>query len=149
MQTVPLGGGGSIPRPLLDASRHGRSLVAVGIATLGLLIAPATAVHADPLTTLRAKIGQASWYGGEFAKRRTANGERFDPSGMTGAHRTLPLGTMVRVTNLRNGRSVLVRITDRGPFRRGREIDLSYGAARALGMAQRGVAQVKIERLDS
>jgi rare lipoprotein A len=105
--------------------------------------------HADPLSPPRAKVGQASWYGHEFAKRRTASGERFDPTKMTGAHRTLPLGTVVRVTNLRNGRSVLVKITDRGPYRRRREIDLSYGAARELGMLQRGVTPVRIERLDS
>jgi rare lipoprotein A len=95
------------------------------------------------------RIGEASWYGQEFASRLTASGERFDPHGFTGAHRTLPLGSKVLVTNLHNGRSVLVTITDRGPFRCHREIDLSYGAARALGMVRRGIARVSIEPTDS
>src|SRR5262245_32137955 len=76
----------------------------------------------------------ASYYGKELAGRRTASGERFNPSAMTAAHRTLPFGTRVRVTNTHNGRSVIVRINDRGPFVKGRSIDLSSGAARAIGM---------------
>jgi rare lipoprotein A (peptidoglycan hydrolase) len=94
-------------------------------------------------------IGRASWYGHEFASRRTASGARFDPSRLTGAHRTLPLGARVRVTNLHNGRSVLVTINDRGPFIAKRDIDLSLGAARAIGMVERGIARVRIELLDS
>jgi rare lipoprotein A len=94
-------------------------------------------------------VGHASWYGEEFARRPTANGERFDPSKLTCAHRTLPFGSKVRVTNLRNGRSVMVVITDRGPYARRREIDLSYGAARALGMVRRGVERVLIELVES
>ena len=78
-----------------------------------------------------AQSGGASWYG---SGRQTANGERFNPNGMTAAHRTLPFGTRVRVENKRNGRSVVVRINDRGPFVRGRIIDLAKGSARALGM---------------
>jgi rare lipoprotein A len=93
--------------------------------------------------------GHASWYGDEFADRPTASGERYDPAKLTGAHRTLPLGTRVRVTNLLNGRSVFVVINDRGPYTGRREIDLSYGAARALGMVQRGVARVRIELIES
>jgi rare lipoprotein A len=85
--------------------------------------------------------GLASWYGWESG-RRTAMGTRFDPHRLTAAHRTLPLPTRVRVTNLRNGRSVEVLVNDRGPFRRGRLIDLSYGAARAIGI--RGVAPVEV-----
>src|SRR5438270_13680731 len=76
----------------------------------------------------------ATYYGQEFAGRRTASGEKFNPSGLTAAHRTLPFGTQVRVTNSRNGRSIIVRINDRGPFVKGRAIDLSSGAARAIGM---------------
>jgi rare lipoprotein A len=79
---------------------------------------------------------------------RTASGERFDPDGMTAAHRTLPFGTRLRVTNRANGRSVIVRINDRGPFTRGRSLDLSRGAAKALGMVERGVATLHISRLD-
>ena len=85
----------------------------------------------------------ATYYGKEFAGRRTASGERFDPGAMTAAHRTLPFGTKVRVTNSRNGRSVIVRINDRGPFVKGRSIDLSSGAARAIGMG--ASANVRIE----
>ena len=93
--------------------------------------------------------GRASWYGHEFARRKTASGEVFDPHDLTGAHRTLPLGTRVRVTNLHNGRSVLVKINDRGPYYRRRDIDLSLGAARVLGMVRRGIARVRIELVES
>ncbi len=91
--------------------------------------------------------GIASWYGYDFAGNRTASGKRYNPEGMTAAHRSLPFGTRVRVTNTRNGRSVVVSITDRGPYIRGRIIDLSLGAARVLGMMGSGVAPVKIEVL--
>ena len=87
----------------------------------------------------------ASYYGHEFAGRRTASGERFNPGAMTAAHRTLPFGTRVRVTNSRNGRSVTVRINDRGPHAKGRAIDLSHGAARAIGMG--GTGNVRLEVL--
>jgi rare lipoprotein A len=113
----------------------------------GLLSRPVPCL-ADP-TPETPQVGQASWYGEEFARRRTASGEQFDPQGITGAHRTLPLGSRVRVTNLHNGRSVLVTINDRGPYRYRRAIDLSYGAARILGMVRRGVAQVRIELVES
>lgn len=89
--------------------------------------------------------GMASWYGPGFHGRRTASGERFNSGAMTAAHRNLPFGTQVRVTNLNNGRSVVVRINDRGPFIRGRVIDLSAEAARAIGMLRPGVAPVRIE----
>ncbi|OKH33894.1 hypothetical protein NIES2101_39500 [Calothrix sp. HK-06] len=91
--------------------------------------------------------GIASFYGYDGSGNRTASGQRFNPEHMTAAHRHLPFGTRVRVTNTRNGRSVVVRINDRGPFIRGRVIDLSYGAARVIGMLGRGVAPVKIEVL--
>ena len=94
------------------------------------------------------EIGLASWYGPGFHGRRSANGERFDANGLSAAHRTLGLGTRVRVTNLANGRSVVLRITDRGPYVRGRIIDLSYGAARRLGIVRRGLARVRVEPLD-
>ena len=93
------------------------------------------------------KQGMASWYGNGFSGRRTANGETFNPGQLTAAHRTLPFGTKVRVTNLRNGRSVVVRINDRGPHARGRVIDLSTGAARLIGVLQSGLAPVAIEVL--
>lgn len=93
------------------------------------------------------EYGVASWYGREFHGRLTSSGERFNMYAMTAAHRRLPFGTLVRVTCLRTGASVVVRINDRGPFVRGRSIDLSYGAAAALGIVDRGVAEVRIEVL--
>lgn len=144
MQTVPRGAGGAIPRPLFHARTSTSWAIVVAVASLVLWVHPARAETAQwPV------IGHASWYGEEFARRPTASGERYDPSKLTGAHRTLPLGSKVRVTNLLNGRSVLVRINDRGPFMRRREIDLSYEAARALGMVRRGVARVRIEPAES
>jgi rare lipoprotein A len=91
--------------------------------------------------------GMASWYGPGFHGRRTASGERFNSNGLTAAHRHLPFGTKVRVTNAINGRSIVVRINDRGPFSRGRIIDLSAGAAKAIGVFQRGTAPVRVEVL--
>lgn len=89
--------------------------------------------------------GVASYYGKRFHGRLTANGERFNMNAMTAAHKTLPFGTKVRVTNARNGRSVVVRINDRGPFVRGRTIDLSKSAAQKIGMIGSGHAKVKLE----
>ena len=91
--------------------------------------------------------GEASYYGPGFAGRPTANGERFNPAELTAAHRTLPFGTKVKVTNERNGRSVIVRINDRGPYAHNRVIDLSKGAAEKIGMLSSGTAQVKIEQV--
>jgi rare lipoprotein A len=92
--------------------------------------------------------GVASWYGPGFHGRRTASGEIFNQQAMTAAHRHLPFGTQVRVTNLNNGRQVVVRINDRGPFSRNRTIDLSAGAATTLGMTYSGLARVKLEVFD-
>lgn len=97
---------------------------------------------------LAVKTGQASWYGPGFYGRRTANGERLRTGTMTAAHPYLPFGTKVRVTNLWNGRSSVVRINDRGPFHGGRVIDLAHGAASALGLVSSGVAKVKLEVLE-
>lgn len=91
--------------------------------------------------------GKASWYGREQNGHLTANGERFNMYALTAAHRTLHMNTRVRVINLRNGRSVIVRINDRGPYSRGRIIDLSYAAARLLGMLEAGVVPVRLEVL--
>lgn len=91
--------------------------------------------------------GQASWYGPGFYGGRTASGEVLRPGTLTAAHRTLPFGTKVRVTNLWNGRSAVVRINDRGPFSGGRVIDLAPGAATQLGVVASGIAQVKLEVL--
>jgi rare lipoprotein A len=91
--------------------------------------------------------GQASWYGPGFYGGRTANGEVLRPGTLTAAHRTLAFGTMVRVTNLWNGRTAVVRINDRGPFHGNRVIDLAHGAARELGLVASGTANVKLEVL--
>jgi len=109
----------------------------------------ATAPDATPETSdEHVGDGQASFYGDELAGNPTASGERFDPAKLTAAHRTLPLGSRVRVTNMRNGESVVVRINDRGPFHGRRIIDLSKAAARQLGMLQQGTARVRIELLN-
>ena len=94
-----------------------------------------------------AYTGQASWYGPGFYGNRTANGEVFRPGTYTAAHRSLPFGTRVKVTNLNNGRSAVVRINDRGPFTGGRIIDLAHGAATDLGVTSSGLATVRLEVL--
>jgi rare lipoprotein A len=93
------------------------------------------------------EVGVASWYGQEFHGRPTSSREVFNMNDMTAAHRTLPFGTHIMVTNLENDRSVVVRINDRGPFVRGRVIDLSYAAARVLGLIGPGTARVRLEIL--
>ena len=105
------------------------------------LLAAALAVAATPLAleTASAQCGSASWYA---LTSRTASGERMNPAAMTAAHRTLPFGTRVKVTNQHNGRSVIVRINDRGPFVKGRIIDLSKAAAGKLGFISRGHTNV-------
>ena len=92
--------------------------------------------------------GMASYYGSEFAGSRTANGERFDPAAMTAAHRSLGFHSRVAVTNVANGQEVIVRINDRGPWGKGRIIDISHAAARKIGMHRSGTARVKLELLD-
>ncbi len=100
-------------------------------------------------TTRRAgeEVGLASFYGNRFQGRTTASGARFDKRAFTCAHPTAPFGTRLRVTELETGRSVVVTVTDRGPFARGRVVDVSLAAARALGIVQRGVARVRVEPL--
>jgi peptidoglycan lytic transglycosylase len=102
-------------------------------------------------TTKKAKkapayqVGTASWYGEYFQGKQTASGEPYDMRDFTAAHPTLPLGTFVKVTNLRNGKVVVVRINDRGPVVDGRIIDLSYNSARALGFEKRGLQRVRLD----
>lgn len=91
--------------------------------------------------------GGASYYAKKFNGKRTASGEKHQPQALTAAHRTLPFGTMVLVTNLRNKKQVIVRINDRGPFTKGRIIDLSHSAASQIDMIRAGVANVKVEQL--
>ncbi len=100
--------------------------------------------HADPDYNA---VGTASWYGRKFHGRRTASGERYDMNAMTSAHTTLPFGTKVQVTNLGNGRSVVLRVNDRGPFKRGRIIDVSRHAAEHLRFLGAGTARVRVQVL--
>ena len=116
---------------------------------------PAISTIDPPATTQPAidrivatQTGQASWYGAESGNR-TANGERFNPSGMTAAHPNLPFGTRVKVTSLKTGKSVVVRINDRGPFRSRRIVDLSAGAAEIIGLKSHGVGDVRMDILDT
>jgi rare lipoprotein A len=106
--------------------------------------APASTTHSSEVKPRRwYQIGQASWYGRHFQGRKTATGETFDMNGLTCAHRSLPLGSWIRVTNLKNRRSVFVRVNDRGPVPENRIVDLSFGAAKAVGLA--GLGKVKLE----
>src|SRR5580698_2958564 len=109
----------------------------------------ATSGHTSPKTKKAPayQVGTASWYGDYFQGKQTASGEPFDKNDLTAAHPTLPLGTFVKVTNLRNGRAVIVRINDRGPVVDGRIIDLSYNAAQSLGFKERGLQTVRLDIL--
>jgi rare lipoprotein A len=110
-----------------------------------------TEIDAAPATEAPARLidtGSASYYSNEFAGSRTASGEAFDPQELTAAHRTLPFGSRVRVTNQSNGRSVVVRINDRGPFSLGRLIDVSHAAAESIGMVRSGHAEVSLELVE-
>jgi len=92
--------------------------------------------------------GKASWYGHRFQGHRTASGEAFDLNMLTCAHRTLPIGTLLRVTNLGNKRAIMVRVNDRGPLEPGLILDLSYAAARSLGFNGKGMARVRLEKVE-
>jgi rare lipoprotein A len=93
----------------------------------------------------KVQVGTASWYGKQFHGRQTASGDTYDMFQFTAAHRTLPLGTLVKVTNLRNGKWVIVKVNDRGPYVGHRVMDVSYGAAQMMGFRQRGIERVKLE----
>lgn len=109
-------------------------------------VSPASAAtRKRPVRPKPYQIGTASWYGDYFQGKPTASGEPYDMYDMTAAHPTLPLGTWVRVTNLRNGRAVVVRINDRGPIVPGRIIDVSYNTARVLSFKTRGLQQVRLD----
>ena len=138
---------------------HGLAL-AVTVASLGAAQGPniseATPAPISPVrirpvvrkqadTTKPYQIGTASWYGDIFEGKPTASGEPYDMYGMTAAHLKLPMGSYVKVTNLHNGRSVIVRVNDRGPIVPGRIIDLSYGAAQALQFRQKGLQRVRLD----
>jgi rare lipoprotein A len=134
------------PAASTAASRGGRSSRPVDSGTDSTTVMPSPAPvpnsFGKPVST---EIGLASWYGPPYAGRKGADGTVYDQNAMTAAHLTLPMGTMVRVTNLTNNQSAVVKITDRGPFVRGRIIDLSLAAAKATGVYRAGVAKVKVE----
>jgi len=119
---------------------------------MGLLVLAALLISCSsrpPVVTapVYEAVGQASYYGRKFHGRRTASGERYDMYAMTAAHPALKFGIRVEVTNLKNGRQVQVRINDRGPFIKGRIIDLSYAAAQQIGMLPQGVVKVRVRAL--
>ena len=123
------------------------------LAYWGLIAALSGAMCCAPKSAVRPTGGElgsglASFYGEGFDGKLTANGEKFDRTRFTAAHKTLPFGTCVRVVAVESGRSVKVRVNDRGPFVAGRVIDLSEGAAKALGITEMGVAQVRLSRCD-
>lgn len=135
-----------------------RNFISVALAIAGVIALPSCATtgnarsksptSADGLAVKSVQHGKASWYSvGTNSGTRTASGQRLSNNAATAAHKTLPMGTMVRVTNQNNGRSEIVKITDRGPFVRGRIIDLTIGCAERLGFRSNGVAPVKLEVL--
>ena len=128
-----------------------RYLIAAAALSLSAALAPAASAQtaAAGVAVTPFELGMASFFAAEMAGRRTANGETCDPATLTAAHRTLPFGTKLRVTNPANGKSVVVRINDRGPFARGRVIDLSRAAAAEIGLVQRGHGHVELHRMDS
>lgn len=116
-----------------------------GVLVLGLFVMSC----GSPVTrSLATEEGIASYYGSEFHGRRTSNGESFDKDGMTAAHRTLPFNTILRVTNLTNGKNVEVRVNDRGPVKPERIIDLTYAAAKEIDMVRAGLVRVRVEVLE-
>lgn len=126
------------------------SIAAAALSLAGVFATPASAqTAAVSVAAAPFELGMASFFATEMAGRRTANGETCDPATLTAAHRTLPFGTKLRVTNPANGKSVIVRINDRGPFARGRVIDLSKAAAAEIGLVQRGHGHVELHRLNS
>ena len=112
-----------------------------------LLSSCASTHHVDYNTKQRGNYVVASWYGKQFNGKLTASGKRFNMYAMTCAHKTLQFGSKLRVTNPDNNKSVIVTVNDRGPFIRGRDLDLSYGAAKKIGIIKKGVARVKMEHI--
>jgi rare lipoprotein A len=134
----------------LPADAQGRALAVAAAAMALLLCAPASGSRhstVEDVVSAWTQSGRVSWYGPGFHGRRTASGETFDTNDLTMAHRSLPLGSKVRVTNLDNGRSVVLRVNDRGPYVRGRIADLSHAAARRLDFIDDGVVRARIELL--
>ncbi len=154
---VPVGASDAVPAP---ASPFEQAFAAFVMPGNEPLLSPAERVAAETLSaaaprerkkkirTRAIRSGHASYYGARFAGRLTANGERFNPRHLTAAHRTLPFGSKVKVTNRRNGKSVVVRINDRGPYAKGRVIDLSKAAAHRIGLVHQGHGPVELALLN-
>lgn len=136
---VFLGAAGMWPKPAMSPQSQ--------VVVVPLEPPPAPPAEKPALKSASAQTGVASWYGDDWQGRITASGKPFDDRKLTAAHRTLPLNTRVRVTNLNSGRSVEVTIIDRGPYAEGRVIDLSKAAAMKLGMVKEGLVPVRIESL--
>jgi rare lipoprotein A len=145
----------SIRKSILGSAARTRTRASLLVCTLGITAAvvaspppPRTGNISLKVATHRSwyQIGKASWYGSEFQGHKTANGERFNMNDLTCAHRSLPLGSWVRVTNLRNNKSAFLRVNDRGPVPRSIIMDLSRAAARKLGVT--GLAQVRIDKVE-
>ncbi len=137
--SVPASKENAIPKPKEEEEKEEAN-------TDAALAEPTIPANAKPIAT---ETGLASWYGPPYHNRRGSNGEVYNMHAMTAAHRTYPLGSIVRVTNVKTGQHALVRITDRGPFIPGRVLDLSLAAARKLDVWQPGVAEVKVELMQS
>ncbi len=146
-----------IPAGMRDRSV---SMMKAGVAAVTLIFTLGASAASDAALDAKAtpqttrsrhwyQIGTASWYGRHFQGRKTAMGETYDMNGLTCAHRSLPLGSWIRVTNLKNRKSIFVRVNDRGPVPENRIVDLSYGAARAVGLAEPGIGKVKLETVRS
>jgi len=131
-------------RPMDDLTSYSDCSLNILLLFLSILLCLHSSVCAEEKGNF-SQLGMASWYGNGFS--RTASGERYDPAAFTAAHRTLPFGTIVRVTNLSNKLSTTVRINNRGPFKKGRIIDLSQSAATQIQMIRSGTARVEVVRL--
>lgn len=136
--------------PRLSLSRNCRTIgscvsifiIVAMLAGCGCILGPGMPRKGKP------QVGLASWYGPKYQGRKTANGETFDMNKVSAAHKKLPLGSVVKVTNLKNGKTLIVRINDRGPYIRGRIIDLSRAAAEKLDMMKDGVVKVRVELIN-
>lgn len=133
-----------------ELQAHPVRWLAGGLCALALLVAGCSSAPkiGEAVPSGHTESGQASFYGNEFHGRKTANGERFDQGKLTAAHRTLPFGTRLKVTNTQTGKSVTVRVNDRGPFVKGRVIDLSSSAFKTIASLNAGVVPVRIQVID-
>ena len=137
-------GAGAASGPSLEAAKVNKPWVTV-TASQNANLASSHATPKSNKKTEAYQVGTASWYGEDFQGKQTASGEPYDMRDFTAAHPKLPLGTYVKVTNLKNGKAVVVRVNDRGPVVEGRIIDVSYNAAQALGFKQKGLQQVRLD----